>query len=104
LTKSIFTDQYDRFCALLIQARKNAGLSQAQLAECLKRPQSYVSKYENKERRLDVVEFMEIAHFLHVNAPEVMRRLLEGMNQSDEVAGMLRKSRTPPGQAKDEET
>lgn len=39
---------------------KNAGLTQRQLAERLDKPQSYVSKYELGERRLDFVETLEV--------------------------------------------
>ena len=46
--------------AALKQARLDAGLTQTELAERLKRPQSFVAKYENGERRVEVVEFVEI--------------------------------------------
>ncbi len=75
MTKSIFTVQYDRLCALLIQARIDAGHSQAELAKCLGRPQSFVSKYETKQRRLDVVEFLEVANCLKVDGPDLLRQL-----------------------------
>ncbi|REF69822.1 MULTISPECIES: helix-turn-helix domain-containing protein [Paracoccus] len=45
----------------LKQARLDAGLTQTELAERLKRPQSFVAKYENGERRIEVVELVEIA-------------------------------------------
>jgi transcriptional regulator with XRE-family HTH domain len=61
LTKSVFTPTYARFRELLIEARQAAGLTQAELAARLQRPQSYVSKLERGERRLDVVEFLEVA-------------------------------------------
>ena len=44
-----------------MEARKAARLTQAELAARLERPQSFVSKYERGERRLDVVEFGEVA-------------------------------------------
>ncbi|WP_104491553.1 helix-turn-helix domain-containing protein [Paracoccus denitrificans] len=47
--------------AALKQARLDAGLTQTELAERLKRPQSFVAKYENGERRVEVVELVEIA-------------------------------------------
>lgn len=47
--------------AALKQARLDAGLTQTELAERLKRPQSFVAKYENGERRIEVVELVEIA-------------------------------------------
>ena len=46
--------------SLLAEGRVAAGLTQVALAERLQRPQSFVSKYEGGERRLDVVEFIEV--------------------------------------------
>ena len=46
--------------AALKQARLDAGLTQTELADRLKRPQSFVAKYENGERRVEVVEFIQI--------------------------------------------
>jgi transcriptional regulator with XRE-family HTH domain len=91
LTKSIFTAQYDRLCALLIQARIDAGFSQAQLAKCLNRPQSFVSKYETKQRRLDVVEFLEVAHCMKANGPELLRKLA-GVEEDGDAASLMIKS------------
>ncbi len=46
---------------MLIEFRKNARVTQEEVAVRLNRPQSFVSKYENGERRLDLIEFLEIA-------------------------------------------
>ena len=64
MQKSTHTRQYRVFLDWLIQARKDAGLTQQQVADKLGRPQSFVAKYEGGERRLDVVEFLEIANLL----------------------------------------
>ncbi len=61
VTKSVFTAKYEHLRKRLIVARKAAGLTQVELAERLGRPQSFASKYERGERRLDVVEFLEVA-------------------------------------------
>jgi transcriptional regulator with XRE-family HTH domain len=61
VTKSVHTKDYSQFLALLVKARKEARLTQAEVAGKLRRPQSYVSKYESGERRLDVVEFLDLA-------------------------------------------
>ena len=66
MTKSVFTEEYQIFLNALIQARKEKEITQVQLAKTLKKPQSYVSKYENGERRLDVIETFEILLALHV--------------------------------------
>ena len=49
------------FRKAIVKARKEAGLTQAALATRLGRPQSFISKYESGERRLDVLEFLEVA-------------------------------------------
>ncbi|TNE63187.1 helix-turn-helix domain-containing protein [Celeribacter ethanolicus] len=46
--------------AALKQARLDAGLTQTELANRLERPQSFVAKYENGERKVEVVEFVQI--------------------------------------------
>jgi transcriptional regulator with XRE-family HTH domain len=77
LSRSVFTAEYERFRLLLIEARTNAGLSQAALSEKLSRPQSFVSKYERGERRLDVIEFGQVARALGVDPIEFLRELFE---------------------------
>ena len=60
-------DHYKEFRELLIESRKNANLTQAELSARLGKPQSFVSKYERGERRLDVIEFGEVARALNVD-------------------------------------
>lgn len=79
--KSIYERSYQTLLRLLVQARKEAGLTQQQLATNLRRPQSFVSKIENGERRLDVVEFLTICR--HVSADP---------HQLIEQLGVIRKS------------
>lgn len=76
MPKSVFSPRYERFRELLIQARKDAGLTQSDLAVQLGRPQSYVSKYENGERRLDLIEFLDIADILNIKVPTFLDDLL----------------------------
>jgi len=65
---------YKRFRELLIDARRAADLTQAELSSRLKRPQSFVSKYERGERRLDVVEFGEIARAMGIDPVRFLAR------------------------------
>jgi len=71
----VYTQQYRRFRALLIQARKAAGLTQVALAARLERPQSFVSKVERGERRLDVIEFLEVARVLRLDVVTFLSKL-----------------------------
>lgn len=73
--KSIFTPRYDRLRTLLVEARKAAKLTQADLANRLGRPQSFVSKYERGERRLDVVELLEVTDAIGVKTAKLIERI-----------------------------
>lgn len=56
VSKSAFTQSNDEFRALLKELRVGKGLTQADVAKRLRLPQSYVSKVETGERRMDFVE------------------------------------------------
>ena len=59
--RSIRTKEYKDFALKLKNARLKAGLSQVEVAKKLKRPQSYISKSEAGEQRLDIVEIKKFA-------------------------------------------
>jgi transcriptional regulator with XRE-family HTH domain len=80
--KSVHTDRYNSFLKLIIAARKQAGLTQQELADRLKKPQSYVSKYERGERRLDVVEFLVIAETLDFNPYSLLKKINSGLRKN----------------------
>jgi len=63
-----------RFLLLLRQTRLDAGLRQSDLAQKLRQPQSFVSKYESGERRIDLLELREICEALGVSLAEFVRR------------------------------
>jgi transcriptional regulator with XRE-family HTH domain len=75
LDKSVHSAGQAAFCELMIKARKTAGLTQHELAKRLHRPQSFVAKYEGGERRVDVVEFIEICRAISVDSTAVLRKL-----------------------------
>lgn len=66
---------YKRFRQLLSEARKTEKLTQAELSGRLGRPQSFVSKYEHGERRLDVIEFAEVARALGIDPLRFLAKL-----------------------------
>ena len=77
MTKSVHTRNYKAFLALLIKARKDAGVTQEQLARRLSRPQSFVSKCENGERRVDVIELLQILHSIGVEPTSFLKRIVK---------------------------
>lgn len=64
-----------RLLALLRQMRVDAGLRQVDLAKKLSEPQSFVSRYESGERRLDVLELRKICLALGVSLTDFVERL-----------------------------
>ena len=75
MSKSIHSPQHTKLRELLVAARKKAGLTQQEVADRLGRPQSFVAKYEGGERRLDVVEFLQIATVLGADPARIVRAL-----------------------------
>lgn len=57
---------------MLVEVRKHKGITQADLALRLGKPQSYVSKYERGERRLDFVEFLAVADAIDLDLDEFL--------------------------------
>lgn len=58
-----------------MEARRARGLTQTDLAAKLGRPQSFVSKYERADRRLDVIEFLEVARALDIDPFQIIADL-----------------------------
>jgi transcriptional regulator with XRE-family HTH domain len=61
MAKAKFSDRYKKLLSLLVKTCEEAGVRQSDVARKLGVPQSYVSKVESGERRLDVVEFIRLA-------------------------------------------
>jgi transcriptional regulator with XRE-family HTH domain len=75
VTKSLHSPTYEKLTELLVQARRKSGLTQQDVADALKTHQSYVAKVEGGERRIDVVEFMELAKVLGVVPSNLLKKL-----------------------------
>jgi transcriptional regulator with XRE-family HTH domain len=60
----------------LRDARKEAGLSQYEVARRLKRPQSFVSAYESGDRKIDVLEFLRIAKATSADPCALLKRVM----------------------------
>ena len=81
MEKSLRSAEYARLVALLVAARQKAGIRQQVLAKKLRKPQSFVAKYEGGERRLDVIEFIAIAEALGADPLKLLRRFVRERKQ-----------------------
>lgn len=73
MDKAIYTAGQSRLIALLRRYRELAGLRQVDVAQRLAVPQSFVSKYESGERRLDLVELQQVCVALEVQLQDLVR-------------------------------
>jgi len=77
LRKTLRTRGHRALIAILVEARERAGLTQRDLAARLKRPHSFVGRIEAGERRVDVIEFIEIARVMDVDPRELFAQVLD---------------------------
>jgi transcriptional regulator with XRE-family HTH domain len=75
MAKTIHSERDRKFRELLKARRKAAGLTQTVVAERLGKPPSYVAKYEGGDRRLDVLEFLDVAAAIGFDPNGVIRAL-----------------------------
>jgi transcriptional regulator with XRE-family HTH domain len=75
VTRSPHAPAYRKLRVALAAARSSAGLTQTDIAKRLKKPQSFVSKYETGERNLDVVEFLSVCRALGVEPATLLESL-----------------------------
>jgi transcriptional regulator with XRE-family HTH domain len=93
MPSSLHSSNYKIFRSQLVAAREEAGFTQVNIAEKLEKPQSFVSKYERGERRLDFAEFVEIANILEIDIADFVNRYLSTISQTPSVK-MRRKGKT----------
>lgn len=72
---SIYSYEYQSIIKTLKARRIELKITQAQLAQVLGKPQSFVSKIESGERRLDIIEFVHIARQLSLDLNEVLEKI-----------------------------
>lgn len=72
---SVYAEDYQQVIGMLKKARKDRGVSQVQLSEAFGRPQSFIAKVENGERRLDIVEFLHLARLLDLDPSAVINKI-----------------------------
>lgn len=70
-------DRHELLALLLRDLRIKGGLTQTEVAHALDKPQSYVSKYESSERRLDLIELSDLCPVLGIDLPDLAALYLE---------------------------
>lgn len=79
MSKSIYNEEYRKLIDALKSARLDAGLTQQQVADALGRPQSFVAKVEGYERRLDVIELIELCKVVNTDVFEILAASLKDL-------------------------
>jgi transcriptional regulator with XRE-family HTH domain len=81
---------------LLLRRRTDRGVTQSELAMRLGKPQSFVAKYEGGERRLSVIEFIDVADALQIRPSHLLDELHEILKFSgQQEASIGSKTKTP---------
>ena len=75
MKKTTYLAQQKKLLALLRETRTKAGLTQAELASRLHRDQTFVSKYETGERRLDILELRDVCRAIGIDFKQFIRAL-----------------------------
>ncbi|MGB8287131.1 helix-turn-helix domain-containing protein [Rhizobium ruizarguesonis] len=75
VAKTLGTERHRALIALLVEKREASGLTQTELAEKLGEYQSFVARLESGQRRVDVIEFLELARILNFDPLDALGRL-----------------------------
>ncbi|WP_292453051.1 helix-turn-helix transcriptional regulator [Mesorhizobium sp.] len=80
MVKTLGTQRHKSLIAMLIERREASGLTQTELAARLGEYQSFVARLESGQRRVDVVEFIDLAKILGFDPSAAVKRLAEEPN------------------------
>lgn len=75
MDKSIYTREYEAVTRVLKRAREAAEMTQVELAEALGQSQSFVSKFERGERRLDIIQLRTVCQTLDLTLADFVKQL-----------------------------
>ena len=73
LVKSVWTQRHKALVTLLVQHRRQAGLTQTEVARKLGEHQSFIARVESGQRRIDLVEFLTLAEIIGFDPVEAVR-------------------------------
>jgi transcriptional regulator with XRE-family HTH domain len=75
MVKTLGSDRHKMLISIIKSKRETAGLTQAELAEALGEYQSYVARLESGQRRVDIIELVDLASILKFDAAKVVKAL-----------------------------
>lgn len=81
MANSLHDPRYERLIRLLVEARKAAGLTQRDLATRLKQPPSYIGKLESRQRRLDVIELVDLLEAIGVKPTKFLTEAINDLRK-----------------------
>lgn len=85
MRKWVRSPSYRAAITKLVDARKEAGLTQRDLAKALGKPPSWVAKVEQGERRLDLIEFVAVARALGLKEVDLLRTIAASLPKRIEI-------------------
>jgi ribosome-binding protein aMBF1 (putative translation factor) len=75
MSSTLQSPRHEALRVLIVESRERAGLTQADVAKRLKRYQSFVARVESGQRRIDVVEFLDLAEAIGFDPRDAIRQL-----------------------------
>ncbi|MGJ4993744.1 helix-turn-helix domain-containing protein [Bradyrhizobium sp. HKCCYLS3077] len=75
MSQTLQSPRHEALRAFIVEKRKKAGLTQAEVAAKLGRYQSFIANVESGQRRIDVVELIDIANAIGFDPREAIKRL-----------------------------
>lgn len=75
MSRTLHSSRHRALTAFLVEKRKRAGLTQADVAKKLRRYQSFVATVEGGQRKIDVIELMAFAEAIGFDPKEAIKRL-----------------------------
>lgn len=86
LSKSLYTPEWEALCLILRRLREAKGITQIALSNTLKQPQSFVSKVESGQRKLDLRQFVIYVRGLDADPVQIFRRYLQDFDVAESAS------------------
>lgn len=81
MPKTVFTGAHQHIVDVLVEARRQSGLTQAQLAAKVGKDQTFVSLIERSQRRVDVLEFVALSTAMGVDPQKMFEKVIDRIPQ-----------------------